>query len=193
MREVLARAIHQDYVRDQSLKGASSEKNSSMAPWFELRDDLKESNRQAARDIPQKLQAVGCEAVPQCERAITLMEFTPEEIELLSKREHDRWVDERRVGGWRYGLDRDVEKRVNPYLVAWEELPEDVKEYDRQAIRRLPAVLAKADYEIHRLGKETCYHTRTNNFLTKSTRRNVGFPPGRPAPSGPRDSTRIGR
>ena len=104
MREVLARAIHQDYVRDQSLKGESPEKSPSMALWFELRDDLKESNRQAARDIPRKLQAVGCEAVPQCERAITLMEFTPEEIELLSKREHDRWVNERRAGGWRYGL-----------------------------------------------------------------------------------------
>jgi len=35
--------------------------------------------------------------------------------------------------------------------VDWKELSEEIKEYDRQAVREIPRLLAKAKFEIYRL------------------------------------------
>ena len=62
-------------------------------------------------------------------------------------------MKEREDAGWEYGEVKDVKNRKSPYLVAWSDdrLPEDVKDYDRNAVRRLPMILAKADYEVSRI------------------------------------------
>ena len=55
------------------------------------------------------------------------------------------------LDGWVYGEKKDVEKKISPYLVPWDELTDDVKEWDRQPVRELPKVLAGAKFEIYRL------------------------------------------
>ena len=55
------------------------------------------------------------------------------------------------LDGWVYGEKKDVEKKISPYLVPWDELTDDVKEWDRQPVRELPKFLAKAKFEIYRL------------------------------------------
>ncbi|MGH2819404.1 MAG: potassium channel family protein, partial [Actinomycetota bacterium] len=59
--EVLARAIHHEYVRRQQEEGHSPGDNPSMVSWDELPEHLKESNRWQADDIGNKLRAVGCD------------------------------------------------------------------------------------------------------------------------------------
>jgi hypothetical protein len=55
--------------------------------------------------------------------------------------EHARWNAERLLAGWTLG-ERDTKRHINPYLVPWSELPENIREYDRQAVRKIPALLA---------------------------------------------------
>ena len=62
--ETLARAIHDDYVAHQRLEGHTPETNPSMAPWEDLPEHLKESNRDQAAHIGVKLAATGCGLSP---------------------------------------------------------------------------------------------------------------------------------
>ncbi|MCA9122297.1 MAG: NAD-binding protein [Planctomycetaceae bacterium] len=152
-REQLAQAIHQGYIQDQLTLGKTVADNPSMRSWHELPPDLKNSNRAQADDIPIKLRAVKCEMRLKATEPINVIEFSDNEIELLAETEHRRFVKEREDAGWEYGEVKDVKNRKSPYLVAWSDdrLPEDVKDYDRNAVRRLPMILAKADYEVSRI------------------------------------------
>jgi hypothetical protein len=124
-----------------------------MQPWEKLREDLRESNRQQADHIATKLRQIGCGIMPMTGPQPAAVTFTPEEIEIMAEMEHDRWMAERRVGPepWVYGPVRDVEHRISPYLVPWADLTDDVQEWDREAVRAIPEVLAQARFEIYRL------------------------------------------
>jgi hypothetical protein len=147
--ETLARAMHEEYVRQQARLGRSSASNPSMVPWQELPDDLKESNRRQADHIGVKLRAVGCAIAPLTDWQEPLFQFSGEEVERLARMEHERWVKERRAPGWKLGT-KDLEKKTTPHLVPWEDLTEDVREIDRDFVRALPGILARAGFRIVR-------------------------------------------
>jgi len=152
--EILARAIHEEYVRLEREKGHTPETNPSMVPWDELPESLKESNRKQAEGIRVKLEAIGCDIAVTTAWSAQLVEFSPEEVELMAKIEHDRWVKDRLVAGWRYGRIRDLERKTSPYLAPWDQLPEKVKDIDRNAVRAIPALLVKVRFQVYRVGKE---------------------------------------
>ena len=68
---------------------------------------------------------------------------------MLAIAEHDRWMDERLKSGWSLG-DKDVEHKKTPYLVPFADLPSDIAEYDRTAVREIPAYLASVGIQIVR-------------------------------------------
>ncbi|MEX2216139.1 MAG: RyR domain-containing protein [Phycisphaeraceae bacterium] len=82
-------------------------------------------------------------------REPVLRSLTDEQVELLAEIEHGRWVIERTWLGWTLG-PRDDKKRQRPQLVGWHDpkLPESEREKDRQAVRRIPDILAAVGYEI---------------------------------------------
>jgi hypothetical protein len=149
-REILAQAIHQGYVMDQLAAGQSPQRNPALAPWHRLPNDLKQSNREQADHIRSKLKLIGCELAAQPGHPVELFEFTGDEVERLAQIEHDRWTAERRAAGWKHGPKKDIERKINPHLVSWRQLAEDAKQYNRDAVRRIPKVLAKADFAIRR-------------------------------------------
>ena len=59
----------------------------------------------------------------------------PEELnpllEAMAKNVHEIWAQERINQGWTYGEKRDDTNKHHPCLVAYEDLPEDEKEFDR--------------------------------------------------------------
>lgn len=55
--EVLARMIHDDYVKTQEKQGKTKETNPSMTAWEDLPEHLRESNRRQADHIGSKLRA----------------------------------------------------------------------------------------------------------------------------------------
>ena len=68
-----------------------------------------------------------------------LMELTEE----MAKNVHDVWSAGRIAQGWTWGPKRDDEKKENPCLVPYEELPESEKEYDRNtSIETLKGILS---------------------------------------------------
>ena len=69
----------------------------------------------------------------------------------MAELEHERWVSERLTAGWVYSKERDASKKISPYLVPWNELPDEIKEYDRQTIRALPDLLASVKFEIYKM------------------------------------------
>lgn len=152
MTETLARAMHEEYRRSRTGEAADPAKNPSMAPWETLPETLRESNRDQAGHIGDKLTVLGYALAPLDGWEDRAFEFPPEEVEVLGEMEHQRWVDERVRDGWRFAPGaKDVGRRTSPYLVPWAELPESVKEDDRIFVRRLPAFLAEVGYRIVRV------------------------------------------
>ncbi len=63
-------------------------------------------------------------------------------VELLARNAHETWAALRLEQGWRLGPQRDDALRLHPCLVAYEELPESEKAYDRAlAVQVLKSVV----------------------------------------------------
>jgi hypothetical protein len=151
-REAIAMAIHDEYVQSQKKLGFTQEKNPSMVPWDRLPEGLRESNRHNADHVLVKLAAIDCGIEVLTNAAALNFRFSDAEVEKAAIIEHDRWCAERLQQGWKYAPgDKDIEKKISPYLVPWEKLTEDIKEYDRNVIRGLPMSLARAGFQIYRI------------------------------------------
>jgi len=127
--DAMARQYHQGYLEEQKRQGKvfSGEPNTRL--WPQLSEHLKDSNRFLVDHLSVKLRAIGIttqEAVPDA--------LLPEQIESLAKTEHDRWMAERFLSGWRYAPKKDIPRKLSPYLIGWDQLTEDVKDYDRKAV-----------------------------------------------------------
>ncbi len=152
MNETLAVAYHEQYCREQAKCGKTPESNPSMVPWEKLPDPLRESNRRQADHIGMKLKEVGCAVAPLTDWDADLFAFSPEEVERMAVLEHDRWCAALRREGWTYEPGpKDYDAKTNPYLVSWSKLPDDVKEWNRAAIRDLPRFVTLAGFQIHRV------------------------------------------
>ncbi|MGH3831163.1 MAG: NAD-binding protein [Pseudonocardiaceae bacterium] len=148
-RETLAQAIHADYASRRREQGASPD-DPALAVWEDLPETLRASNRAQAADLGNKLREIGCELVPTTDWDAPPVPFTEAEVEHLAELEHQRWEVERRQAGWRLGPERDPDRKLTPYLVPWENLAEEVKDNDRNAMRALPTFLARAGFAIIR-------------------------------------------
>ncbi|QYZ78075.1 Ryanodine receptor Ryr [Methanofollis formosanus] len=74
---------------------------------------------------------------------IELPEEVDELVELLARHVHDTWARGRMAEGWHYGPQMDLEKRVRPDLVPYNDLPETEKDYDRRtAIETLKMIIS---------------------------------------------------
>ena len=144
--ELLARALHRTYLDAHPDRGA--DEDPALRPWAELRETLRESNRDQAAHVGVKLAAIGRTIGPLTDWDAAHRPFTDDEVEVMARSEHDRWVAERRRGGWRPG-PRDPERRTTPYLVPWEELSEEIRGYDRLFVRQLPRLLASVGLQAH--------------------------------------------
>jgi hypothetical protein len=147
-REDMARALHESYVRHRRGEGASAAGDDSLAAWPELRQTYRISNRRAADHIAIKLLSTGHVFEPGSGVRLASPQdgrFEGAELEQLAALEHRSWQIDRRLDGWRPGKVRDNRRRINPALgVAYSGLSEAVKEYDREQIRVVGAMLAEA-------------------------------------------------
>ncbi len=147
--EVLARALHDEYLASQRALGADLGANAAAVPWEALPLDIKELNRTQADHISTKLQALGCTIGPILDLAAPPVTFKPEEVEILARLEHERWLAERRVLGWTVG-PRDVVRKTNPNMLPWNELGEDARTLTRNMVRQLPGFLASVGLVVYR-------------------------------------------
>ena len=75
--------------------------------------------------------------------AVVLDDQILELTELLAKHAHDLWARQRLGDGWRFAPQRCDVARTHPCLISYEDLPDNEKEYDRNAaLGTLKAVIA---------------------------------------------------
>jgi hypothetical protein len=103
-----------------------------------------------ADHILEKILQIGCTLHKTKGDRISQFKFTDNEVEIMAEMEHGRWVVERLQDGWKWAPERDVSKKTSPYLVPWSDLPEEVKEWDRDTTRKIPQFLATVGMEIQR-------------------------------------------
>ena len=146
--DILARKIHDNYrdIKAKSLKY----KDPSMVDWEKLPENLKDSNRQQANNLINLLYQIGCNVKKVQGRPVSMMTFTKKEIETMAEIEHGRWNIERLSDGWTYSKQKDFIKKTSPYIVSWSDLSEDIKEFDRETVRKIPKILAVAGLEVIR-------------------------------------------
>lgn len=143
----IAVAINEDYCTKRKLEGQTLETNPNLVPFDQLSDNLREANLDSARTIPRKLKLLGIElqkAMAGTEPV--LLEFTDDEIELLSQWEHARWNWQKILQGWAYGTKKDETKKTHPCILPWNQLPDNIKEYDRENVRLIPEIIKEARY-----------------------------------------------
>lgn len=143
----VAKAIHERYRQTRLEEGCPAEGNPSMAPWEELPDHLRESNRTQARDIGRKLSEIRCVIMPRVGQDIDGV-LSDTEIEQLAEMEHGRWYDDYKTKGWEYDDRTDSASKTHLALRPWPELPDWLRQRNHETVRNLPAILSDAGFQI---------------------------------------------
>ncbi|MGA3198145.1 MAG: RyR domain-containing protein [Halobacteriota archaeon] len=159
MLEELAEATHDIFCEGLRSRGytfgpKTDEKrrtHAALVPYAELPEELKEQNRLNVRDIPVKLAAAGYIMIPARSNEPPFS-FSEEAFEQLAEAEHERWVRSMLDGGWLYTPETDRAKRRHKSLIPWDQEPEEEKEKDRDLVRGIPEVLARAGFTIVKSG-----------------------------------------
>ena len=146
--EATARSLHEGYCRGMAELRASGQviaPRPAEVPWEELREEFKESNRQAADHIAIKARALGYQIGKLKEAtagAIPIRTLTREQKRILAPMEHARWCAERWLGGWVHDDKRDDDRHRHPDLLPWSRLPDTERRIDHAQIEQLAEALA---------------------------------------------------
>jgi hypothetical protein len=143
--ELLARAFHEHYLGQRLAAGADGP---AVVSWPELSEEKRESNRNLARYLKRHLGQIGYHLIPQEGLASKPFTFSNDEIDILARKEHERWSAEMRADGWHYGLQANPKKKTNPDLQPWEKLTDAEKQFNRELVRVLPELVASVRLQI---------------------------------------------
>ena len=146
--EEMAQAFHKRYV-----DGSTGKLPANMRPWPKLDKTFQTANREQARYAVEILTACGfvVRSAADPEKLVIFAGFTDLELDRMAEMEHGRWNVERLRDGWRPGTPRDDAKKVHDNLVPWSDPSlDDIRHYDRDAVKEFPAILAKAGMEVVR-------------------------------------------
>lgn len=149
--EPAAKQAHEDYAK------SATPKEPSLQPWDKLDAALKLSNyhQVAYWETVLKDFGLGVRKLNDEDQKHAPLDMVqaigPENIKKLAEMEHGRWNIERLSYGWRYAREKDIPKRLSPYLVPWDLVPPDIQQYDLDAIGGLPGKLRKVGLELVRI------------------------------------------
>jgi hypothetical protein len=125
-------AAGRHYRYNRTKRRLYPEKPINYPSFSSLPKEKKAYNLRSAIEYPQDLAAIGCE-IRLLDRAFgePVTTFTDDEVEVLARYEHDRWMRSRAEKGWPYGPVLDDERRRSTCMIPYEQLSEDLKELDR--------------------------------------------------------------
>ena len=152
--EVIARELHEAYLDGLRENQITAAQPMVLKTWDELAEDAKEWNRKQADRIRVILEKHGYRIAPLRDWKASNLVFNEtkdlDEVEAMAQLEHQMWCQEMRKLGWQHGPERSKKQLTNPDLVAWDELPAEEIFKNKNFIRRLPKVLARAGFQIER-------------------------------------------
>ena len=79
---------------------------------------------------------------------VELSQPLTELVERLAENVHDNWAAQRLAQGWTLGPERSETKKQHPCLLAYAELPEIEKDYDRRTATETLKVIVALGYTI---------------------------------------------
>jgi len=125
--ELLARAIHEDYIASQKQRNAQI----YVAEDFDqLEPSIRYSNLRQAMNIDKKLRILGYAMVPFAEQGDAMDSLDGAVVEQYAILEHEDWMRGKERFGWTYSLVRDDSLKQHDCLVPWSELPDNQKQKD---------------------------------------------------------------
>ena len=71
-------------------------------------------------------------------------------IEQMAKNVHDVWAQSRISDGWRYGPERNDERKEHPCLVEYEQLQDSERAYDRNTAIGTLKLILKLGFKIEK-------------------------------------------
>lgn len=79
---------------------------------------------------------------------VVLTEDLDELREAIAENAHEVWAVNRLAEGWSYGPQRDDNKKENPCMVPYSQLPESEKDFDRNMAMNTIKLLKKLGYDL---------------------------------------------
>lgn len=147
--EEMASFVHQFYLDLAEEEGWTP--NYPMS-YKKLPEDIKLDNIAAARRIPEVLSLAGLIVSdpghgPAGDPEL-VKQIIEEDIELLAEAEHDGWMEFKCANGWAFAEKRDDSQRKHPLLIPYNDLRENDKVKDRNAVRHYPDIVKRAGFLI---------------------------------------------
>jgi len=147
-REELAEGLHAAFrskLKPEDLAKPSGQR------WKDLEGTYRTASLAQAARIPQVL-AIANLKIRKAKSGEVMDEAVParleQDLEILAETEHNHWMVERMLNGWRYAKKRDNPKKLHPLLIPYAQLPETEKDKDREAIREYVKLVGEAGFII---------------------------------------------
>jgi ppGpp synthetase/RelA/SpoT-type nucleotidyltranferase len=143
-----ARLAHEHYTR------SSTPQDPSLKPWEELDETLRRSNYAQVAYWLAALRDEGLVVRPLTKHDEKRAPMDLEKaigrpgVRRLAEAEHGRWNVERLSYGWRFAEEKDVTRKLSPFLIPWSDVPPQIQKHDVNAIRNLPKKMRSAGLEI---------------------------------------------
>jgi hypothetical protein len=135
-----AAVAHEHYNKGLGKKDAMSmrELQSAMRDWGDVLETYRAANRAVADAAMTKVWDAGWRAAASGEKGDTAPTIPPDLMPRMAEREHDRWVAERLMTGWRpttQGESRNNDLMAHDKLAPWAALTDDDKNNDVVQVR----------------------------------------------------------
>ena len=149
--ELLARAIHEDFVHQEQTSGHNDPARPATKAWEELDPIYRQENYQRVDRIQLELEIIGCKIVPLIDWEAPSWEFSTQEIDQMAEMEHETWRTEKERHGWHYAPGaRDDQSQTHPDLINWDHLPQAEQDKNRSIVQAIPQLLARCGYQVER-------------------------------------------
>ncbi|ANP46466.1 NAD-binding protein [Candidatus Viadribacter manganicus] len=135
-----AAIAHEHYSRSLGERDAMSmrELQAAMKDWSDVLETYRAANRAVADAAMVKVWDAGFRAANKGEKGEHNVAVPPDLLERMARREHDRWMAERLMSGWRpTGLSeaRNNDLMAHDKIVGWDQLNENDRNNDVTQVR----------------------------------------------------------
>ena len=141
--DAIARKTHEDYLSNYPPQGTP---RPTQLPWDRLAEFWRQSNRLVADHLWVKLRDLRMHAVhgviPQCRL------LTEEVDDAMAAAEHRRWSAVHYLAGWEHASTRDYDAKKHHSLVPFQQVPEQERFKDREAVSSVVSQLSENGYGV---------------------------------------------
>ena len=133
----LAQGLHEDWYK--GLPEEQRRTNQKAKPWSDIDDDTRNANLAQALRIPELVKLAGLQVVQgdplPADQEKQVRQALQDHAEIIAEAEHNHWMVERLLSGWRYDPERDDGQKLHHLLVPYAQLPESEKIKDLSVIQ----------------------------------------------------------